>query len=236
MQFWSLARVALVGALVLVSGCVAPFGVSGSQSPTASPEPVTPPGVVNGTLENESALLTAHTTALGTRGFRLAASGTESRTVYAAAANYSIRRVIPGPNASNPAIWSNGTVAYAQFTRDGETFYETPPRGWIQPHWMTGAELIGDMLETATYTRNGSTECGARSCAILVATNSSAFENFTARMLVDESGVVHRFDVTAVRNGQEPAAGDELHIDVTRLGNVTVSRPPWLDDAIAGHR
>jgi len=250
-QPWGVALIAVV-VVVVLAGCATTVRVETPQSPsvevesspeatpasptrTATPEtdPVAPPGVANGTLENETALLAAHVASLRATGYRLETATGDSRTTYVAASNYSSFRVAPGPNASRPAVWANETTTLARLVRDGETVYRRPPRFWASPAQMTGADALRVLFDAGTYARDGTARCGERRCAVLVATDSTRFRNVTAEALVDGSGVVRRFRATYTRSGDDGAATVEYRLRVTRLGNVTVERPPWVAAALA---
>jgi hypothetical protein len=189
--------------------------------------------VADGTLENASALLAAHVASLRATGYRLEVVTGDARTTYAAASNYSSFRVAPGPNASRPAVWANETTTLARLARDGETVYRRPPRFWASPAQMTGADALRVLFDAGTYARDGTARCGERRCAVLVATDSSRFRNVTAEALVDGDGVVRRVRATYVREGRNGSTTVEYRHRVTRRGNVTVERPPWVDEAVA---
>ena len=206
---------------------------STTPSTTDPPRSVTPPGVTNGTLDDERALLAAHVASLRAAGYRLEENSGDSRTVYAATANYSSFRVIPGRTTSTPDIWANETLTLARLARENRTTYQRPPRFWASPARMTGASSLRVLFNASTYVREGTATCGDRSCTVLTATGSSRFRNFTAEALVDDSGIVHRFHATYARSGRNRSTTVEYRLTVTRLGNVTVRRPPWVDTAIA---
>jgi hypothetical protein len=246
--------VALLAVVVVLAGCSTAFraetpqppsvevesspeATPGSPSPTPSPTPapasVSPPGVANGTLENETALLAAHVASLRASGYRLEVTDGGSRTTYAAESSFSSFRIAPGANASRPAVWANETATLARLTRDGETVYRRPPRFWASPAQMTGADALRSLFDAGAYARDGTARCGERRCAVLVATDSSRFRNVTAEALVDGEGVVRRFRASYVRSGGNGSTTVEYRHRVTRVGNVTVERPPWVDEAVA---
>ena len=202
-----------------------------SASPTATdaPERASPPGVTESELENVTALLTAHADALRETGYRLDVIRGETQTTYVAESDYSAYRVVPGPTATNPAVWANESVAVARETQDNETVYHRPPRLWPSPARMTGSEALRTLFEAGAYTVNGTAACGDRTCTVLRAEGSSRFENVSARALVHDSGVVYQFHASYAADG-EPR---EFHLVLTNRGNVSVSRPPWVDTALA---
>ena len=202
-----------------------------SASPTAAdtPERASPPGVADSRLENATALLTAHAAALRETGYRLDVLRTETQTSYVAESGYDAYRVLPGPTNPNPAVWANESVTLARETRGNETVYNRPPRPWPSPDRMTGSEALRTLLEAVEYTANGTAPCGDRTCTVLRAEGSGQFENVSARALVHESGVVHQFHANYTVDGE---AG-EFHLVLTARGNVSVSRPPWVESALA---
>lgn len=210
---------------------------SETDEPTASASPTPgedahlalPPGVTESGVANASALLAAHTDALRESGYRLDVMQGQTRTTYVAEANYSAYRVVPGPTASNPAVWANESVTVARETRDDDTVYHRPPRPWPSPARMTGSESLRTLLESSEYTVTGTAACGDRECTVLRANGSERFENFSARALVHESGVVSQFHATYAVDGESR----EFHLVLDQRGDVTVSRPSWVDTALA---
>jgi hypothetical protein len=229
--------------LVLLAGCTMPAeqqseppSPSGSEptdtvsaTPTDSTRPALPPGVTESGVTNASALLSAHGDALREAGYRLDVIRGGTGTTYVSEANYSAYRVVPGPTASNPAVWANESVAVARETRENETVYHRPPRPWPSPARMTGSEALRTLFDASQYTVNGTAACGDRECTVLRADGSSRFGNFSARALVHESGVVHQFHATYTVDGESTA----FHLVLEQRGNVTVERPPWVDTALA---
>lgn len=229
--------------LVLLAGCTMPTGqqseppsptdgeptASASPTPSETPELALPPGVTGSGLTNADALLAAYRDALRETGFRLDVVRGGTSTTYVAEANYDAYRVAPGPNASKPAVWANESVAVARETRDGETVYHRPPRPWPSPARTTGSEVLRTLFGAGEYTVNGTAACGDQTCTVLRADGSARFENFSARALVHESGVVYQFHATySVDDGSH-----EFHLVLEQRGNVTVERPPWVDTALA---
>lgn len=215
---------------VLLAGCSTPFDASPAES---TPEQsVTPPGVANETLANESALLEAHVVALSERGYRLETTTGDVRTVFVAEPDYSSFRVIPDEIDSKPAVWANESVTLARLTRDGDVEFREPPRSWASARQMTGADVLEVLLEGGAYRRTGTVDCGDRECAVLAAATHSRYEPFDAEAHVDDDGVVHRFDATFTREGEGGPIEVEYRLRVTKLENVTVDRPPWLETAI----
>lgn len=237
---------ACLALLVLLAGCTMPAGQpagsatatdgmatatdeTATATPTATPESTFPPGVTESGLANASALLTAHGDALRETGFRLDVTNRGTGTSYVAESNYSAYRVVPGPTATNPAVWANESVTVARETRNNETVYHRPPRPWPSPMRMTGSEVLRTLFGASEYAVNGTAACGDRTCTVLRAEGSERFENFSARALVAESGVVHQFHASYVVDGETR----EFHLVLEQRGNVTVSRPPWVDTALA---
>lgn len=226
--------------LILLAGCTMPAGLqserpSGSDEPSVSASPTErvqaalPPGVTESRVVNASALLAGHGDALRETGFRLDVIQGDTGMTYVVEENYSSYRVAPGPTASRPAVWANESVAVARETQDNETVYHRPPRQWPGAARMTGSESLRTLLETSEYTVNGSAPCGDGECTVLRANGSSRFENFSARALVHESGVVYQFHATYAVDGE----AREVHLVLAQRGDVTVSRPAWVDTALA---
>lgn len=240
--------------LVVLAGCAMPSGSQPSETkptasatPTPSPtasvtatpsstppseqQPTLPPGVTMSGVENASALLDAHRESLRAAGFRIDETRADAQFSYAAAANYSAYRVIPGQTTDAPAVWANESLTLAREQRDNETVYQRPPRLWPGPARLTAAESLRTLFGAAEYAVDGTEPCGERTCVALTATGSARFENFSARALVDASGVVHRFHAT-YGAGENGTRMTEYRLVLSQRGNVTVSRPPWADAAI----
>lgn len=230
----------LLAVLVVFAGCSMAPNMQSAEPRTASQEPPSdtpqaeyPPGVTNSSLENASKLLATHLTVLRNTGYRLTEVRGDTKRTLVATSTYSSYRIIPGASSARPAVWANETVTLARMTRQNRTVYQRPPRLWASPAHMTGTQTLRVLFNTSQYTVHGTQRCGSQQYTILTATGSSRFENFTARALIAPSGVIHEFHATFTQTDQRQPTTTEYHLTLTQLGNVTVSRPPWIDTAIA---
>lgn len=161
-----------------------------------------------------------------------------------------------GPNVSGSgsfSAWSNGErVLFAQ-TSNNNTSYNIPPgieeREPIPPQEAvraigidpTNSEQIYGIFSsvetrvTDRTTRNGTTHYQIVATNV---TNPAAFDrgrnprNVSLQALIDSRGLVREYQLsyTATLNG----APAQIHrqVNYSSLGNTTIERPPWYDEAI----
>jgi hypothetical protein len=229
-------RLVLLAIIVILAGCTSPSTTQPDATPTPDPESSQadlPPGVTHTGVENASLLLQTHHTTLRDTGYRLDVVNSGSQMQYVATSNHSSYRVLPGSASSKPELWANDTLVLAQLTRNNETVYQRPPRRWITPKQMTGTRSLHNLFTNGQYTVSETQECANRQCFVLTATQSSRFQNFSARALVDENGIVREFRATYMQSDGPGSTSVEYQLSLVQLDNVTVSRPSWLDTALS---
>lgn len=233
--------------LVVLSGCSAILGPSG--------QPADVPGVENGTIADSDALLDAHAESLVASGFRHElrlnlsrnASGQTTNvtriqrtSVAADGTPYRFELVTKGQQASRFVVWGNETTAFRRFEYGGKD----PQYGTGTPassRNLTGVNLITPHLSAPfevveTTTTDGSTLVTLESTG--KPTSTGAFPqtagsvlNYQARLVVDQSGRIHRLDVTAEYTLGNQTAAYDVEFEVTSFENADVEHPSWLSSA-----
>jgi hypothetical protein len=255
----------LLVALVLLAGCTAAPGAQTTSEPTtASPSPgasTTPsvpngtvaPGVTNDGVENASALLEAHESALRERGFELAVERTmgagnqtvEIRQRHRVAPN--VRQVrtnatsrIAGDRTSYRS-WINETMTrmITQTVAGDETRYRVPPVG---PAGETGRERrhrrivetdqTEELLRGGEFEVTGVTTDGPRLYTLVGAEfpTTERYGERDVRLSVSTDGVIYR--LTADGETAD-GSGYAFNYTLSTLGVDSVERPDWVADAPA---
>ena len=155
-----------------------------------------------------------------------------------------------GGGAFARAIWSNGERVLVADMANGSTSYDSPrnvegesvpPREALTIDPTKRQQLYAylgsvETRVTRTETQNGTMLYRVESTEV---TNPAAFENqwtdprnLSLVAFVDSRGLVHgfRLDYGAALNGTPVDVHREIRY--TNLGNTTVERPPWYDEAI----
>jgi hypothetical protein len=149
------------------------------------------------------------------------------------------------------AIWSNGERVITAETTNDSTSYDAPRNVEGEPIPPREALMFDSTKRQQLYaylgavetrvtdrtTRNGTTLYRVAATNV---TDPAAFEvqwtnprNLSLVALVDSRGLVHeyRLDYTATLGGSP--VDINRRVRYTDLGNTTVERPPWYDEAIA---
>lgn len=145
----------------------------------------------------------------------------------------------PGPR-TNYTEWANGTVAVERIERDGAVRYtwrERPDERY-RHHGGGIATFIAEQDPTVVGKRqaNGTTEY------VLVSRNATglrlleqveATRETTPRLVavVTREGLVRSAQVTVRGRYHGTPVRVRLHYAITDVGETTVARPPWLDEA-----
>lgn len=233
-----------VVALLVLAGCF------GGASPTPTPTPtdgdngginpstgtnegapdLAPPGIPGGTLENVTALLSAHESALVDRGF-VAEARSADRTFRYAVASTGGTRLIDASDGTT-AIWTNGSASVARLPNDDGAQYARPSESTLSDGGMTRVSRLRALLTAGRYDRTGTTDCGETTCVVLTAERSTSerYRNFSVTVHVEESGVIRSLDAEYVlaENGVET----DYAFSVRQVGNVTVERPDWVAEGL----
>lgn len=259
-QLFGHISLAVVVFVVVLAGCTMPLSADSPTEPTPTPTTTTPaptttttaanptttpaattggpaalpPGVSASGGVNPGVLAAAHRDSLHRTGFRLTEINTTSQRTYVATANATTYRVTPGPTTSTPAIWANDSLVLTTDGGANESGYTRRPRTDNSAVQLTAVGALETLFDAATYTPNGTAACGARECTILTATNSTQFEQFSARALVHTSGTVHQLHAsyTTTNESGHPTRA-EYHLVLHERGVSTVAPPPWRAAALA---
>jgi hypothetical protein len=231
-------RTAALGVLALVLVVVffgAP-GLFGGDDPgsntTPTPNPnstVQVPGVEDGVLTSVPDLLDTYRASMTNIGFVAEVRSTSGPTQYVYARDGS--RMVDQGNGSR-VVWTNGTVSLAREVSDGNVTYSRPSNRTLSTATLTRSPRFEELLSQARYERTGTTPCGDTTCVVLGAEGSSvaAWQNFTATVYVDGTGVIHRFDASYFRTTDNRTIAQEF--TVTQIGNASIERPDWVEEGL----
>ncbi|WP_227133417.1 hypothetical protein [Halorubellus salinus] len=207
----------------------------------------TPPGVSTdakaaGVVVNASALLDAHERVLLADGFR---ATVDSRTAYGPGPmRNATAMVAAGPDATLVRTESvvhrgNGTVAYEIWQNESTTLVRTTTNGSSriqtlrddpEERELTGASTLEGVLEDLNFSvANVTTEDGRRVFTLTAshaAANTTTNGTYTARVVVDERGVVSAYHVRQNATGR-----DVTHEWTLESLDVTPTRPDWVANA-----
>ncbi|MFC7141169.1 hypothetical protein ACFQMA_15195 [Halosimplex aquaticum] len=207
--------------------------------PTLTPEALAtpsdgtslPPGIGANGRVNETALLVAHLEAANSSGWRLDhRNGNDTRVNYHAD-GVSYARTAEG------VTWYSDGVAVTNRT------YFGPPYEMSATHNASAGRgdptgtvvfALAVRLSTGNYEWTGTTDVDGRTLHELQMTGTSSagstLDHYTGRMLVDDSGRIHRL-VGEV--GENESAADTYDYDY-EWGVETVPRPSWFDSVPRG--
>lgn len=244
-------QLVVLGCLVALAGCTGALsgGDGGAGDPTLD-DVTYPPGVSqNGT--NVSALGDAHAEALNgssfTLGLELTQNGSTGNQSLAMRAAVGADHDRVSANVSGVgremATYLTEEKRYVRVTSDGETTYRaverTPDATKLVPSSYSGATYLGqyagsahaNFTPTGVRVVNGTTLVVLESDGSNVSAPDANVSHYEATMLVDERGVVHRFEVT-VRSERDGESLDvSMVMTVSDVNETTVTEPSWLDEA-----
>ena len=176
----------------------------------------------NGTLATQQAMTS-----------RSGANGTRSASV----------RMLSGPGLSSPEnlarydAWTNGSAAYVRTELTNGTVEYARWPGFPTVRDPTGRDTLYGLYATYEFTVADQFERGGTTYYRLVSTElgpnaTTPFSNASVSILLDERGVVREYHVS----GEKTAGSETFLVDRTvrfsALGNTTVGRPAWLDEAL----
>lgn len=215
-----------------------------------------PPGLSPTGVTDPVALADAHGQALRSESFRievasddrLVRNGTNvtragGKNVVAVGPNGDYRRevtVYSGSASTGFVVWGNDSVAVARSGSNDSTEYSrvNPDEAGAN---LTGAPRLESFLRAGNYTVVGVTERESYALVKLQAdgyrAESGAFAgqnvtSFQSTLLVDTQGRVHRLRADVTAETSDGTAHVEFLYDLQKVGDVSVSRPPWVPTAI----
>jgi len=247
----------LLCVLVLTAGCSAISGPSGNDddgTPTAAPADV--PGVQDGGLENESALLDAHVETITATGYAqeirtnftdvnegetVEVSRQQRTGVAAEGTAYQYQAVTNGVVSSRFVAWGNGTVEYQRIETEGrEPSYRT-----VDP--SPAGQLAGRaVLEPRLSSKFEVVDVEQREDAPAVVTleadelpaDSELFpeevdnvRQYEAQLIVDTEGRILSYAEAAVYDIEGERAEYDFAFRITSLEAPGIERPEWIREA-----
>lgn len=247
---------ALLALLLVLSGCSF-LGGPRSPSPTPTPSPAAEvPGVSDGRLENASALLAAHRTALVESGFETAfqvnatieRSGSlvdlirrQQTVAEPELAEYQYRLTTRGGAGIRVDAWGNRSVEVLRAQTSGGTRYQvSEPAGAAE---LTGSEVLSTYLSASNFTVERVVDDGERTLVVLTARgtanpgavapeNATDVRDYQARLVVDTRGRIHRLDVTADYTIDGQDASLSVGFRLVRTDSPSLSQPEWAREAL----
>lgn len=258
----ALVVVGWIGGAALASTAAAnPATGSGAEGTNSSlDESELPPGVTEAGVTDPLALVDAHRQTLRNTPYTLSTSYTyrdRNGTVFGQGAY--VAKVAPGAESyyatvsdthendtravgtdhRDVAVWANETVG-AVATREsaGETTYRTEARSETPLSPSTQWELLyaafgtTDTAVVAQVERDGTTLYKITSTSSPEAGSAYAGSLYDFTALVDSTGVVHSFVLTHETTVADRPAIVTRTTQLVRLGNTTVERPSWYDQAV----
>lgn len=215
------------------------------------------PGVGNGTIENETALLDAHVAAVTESGYSQtistnltgAARGETYRIsqrqrtrVAAGATEYRYQLISSGRVSSRFIGWGNETVEY----RRGETGGGDPQYQRLQPQSpdrLAGRAVFERRLSEAFEVVNVTEREDAPDVVTLevsglpegndVFADQDRITNvreFEAQLIVDTEGRIHSYAAAGVYDIDGETADYEYRFQMTSFQSPTVEQPDWIDE------
>ena len=245
--------------LVAAAGCSAVPGIGGDglggdEAPTANEVP----GVGNGTLENETALLDAHVAAVTETGFSQTVSmnfteagddetylvSQRQRTAVAAGATaYEYQTITDAQVSSRIVAWGNETVEYRRGEAGGgdPQYRRSDPR---PPGELAGREVLEGRLSADFEVVDVQERPDAPDVVTLevnrLPEDNDVFDGqeyvsnvrrFEAQLIVDVEGRVHSYAAVAVYDVEGESADYDYQFQMTGFEDPGVERPDWVDEA-----
>ena len=244
--------------LVAGAGCSAVPGIGGDgldgdEAATANEVP----GVGNGTLENETALLDAHVAAVTETGFSQTVSmnfteavdgetflvSQRQRTGVAAGATaYEYQTITDAQVSSRIIAWGNETVEYRRGEAGGgdPQYRRTDPQapGELAGREVLAGRLSADFEVVDVRERPDAPDVVTLEVSGLPEDNDvfdgqehvSNVRRFEAQLVVDLEGRVHSYAAAAVYDVEGEPADYEYQFQMTGFEDPGVERPDWVDE------
>lgn len=241
-------------------GTISPSPTPGQPTPTPTtegPESVVdsyPAGVTDdGRLTNVSALVAGHHEALADDTYRAelrleqvqsdgnaTSERVSDQTVRVGDGAY--RTDITTERSASPTFeatsWSNGSVAVRRVTvGDDPRYQRLDARRFVAQ--LSGRETLQGFVALGNYSVERVSGTGGETFVTLTAdeyaggAGSAEIEAFDSTLVVDGEGRIRELDVhvETLQNGTSVTV--DFHYELTRLGDVTVDRPDWIETALA---
>lgn len=238
-----------VSCLVALAGCSGALS-GGDAGPTL--EDASYPAGVSDNGTDLAALSDAHAEALNGSSFALSLdvsqnSSASNRSMAVDAAvgpdRDEVRVNVSGANQSM-ATYATSETRYLQVTAGDRTNYRATERSdsalRLLPSSYSGVEYLGRFggQAGANFTPTGVREVDGTTLIVLEANGSDAsapeganLTDYDATVLVDEQGVVHRFEASARTEQGGNWVRSSVTMTISGVNETTVSEPAWLDEA-----
>ena len=238
-----------VSCLVALAGCSGALSdATGGAGPTL--DDVSYPDGVSENGTDAAALADGHRTALENESFTLSmelsqnsSMGNQSVQMDAAVgADRDDVRANVSALRQQVSMYLTSEKQYTKTTVDNRSMYRVQnrtPRGMqFVPASYTGARYVEQFASNVSFQPTGVREVDGTKLIVLRANESAVtapdrvnVTEYNGTLLVDEQGLVHRFDVqvTTEQDGQRAAVG--FSFEISDVGETTVEEPNWLDEA-----
>ncbi|WP_158058680.1 DUF7537 family lipoprotein [Halorussus halophilus] len=236
--------------LLLAVGClVALAGCSGALTGGTDNEMTYPDGVSeNGT--NVSKLTQSHDAVLNGSSFTLRLNTTTNTSMgnqsLALDAKVGQNRDQVLVNVSgggrNVTSYQTAEKRYTRLSMGGQTVYRADDRTPQGQQFVTGSYsgsmYVDQFAQNANFTPNGTTQFNGETVVVLEADGSNVSDpqsanltDYEATMLVDEQGVVRKFDATVRTEANGAYNRVSLTMTISNVNETSVPEPNWLDEA-----
>jgi len=227
--------------ILLLAGCIGGLGAETQPSDSTDSSPEQIPGVTNGTLANDSALVQANRKAVTTNG-AIVQINQSSREM-----NIDARLVI-GANLSTHSLsgsgvaspdeetsidkWSNETTQFVRTSSGEQTNYRVLEGHDDRLTMLSSMEtfLAAGNFEVANETTDDGMVVLTADSASPADTSMANLEQFEGRLVVNESGQIQDVTVTLTQDGDQVTYSYELQ----QVGVERVQKPDWVNDVPPG--
>lgn len=227
-----------------------------TPKPTPTPVPQLAPGLTGKGVTDAFALAEAHAAILENTSYTVHVNFTiqyvngtvyrhaTTRTQYGPSDSqfYLVTNVSGVRETGGISIWSNGERTLVARIHNNSTTYRVFQNGNLAPPQSSNGWIIRLFSSTETRvighsTRNGTTLYRVVATAV---TNPAAFNrirwqnprNLTLRTLISSRGFVREYHLTYTATRHNSTVHIHKRVRYTDIGNTTIERPPWYDEAI----
>lgn len=233
-----------VGSLVVLAGCSGALS-GGDSTPTL--DQMTYPDGVSENETNLSTLADTHVEALNDSSYTVEVNTSEEYETRNVSANITSRvesnprKALVNISAGSETSYITNETLYTKRTQNGDSRYEAIERSQNGSDPLarlyTGSGFIGQLNAEANFTPTGVRTVDGTPLVVLEPNETTVdmqgvnVTEYNATILVDERGVVHRFDRTLGFEMGNSSVRSEISMNVTKLNETTVEKPSWLDEA-----
>lgn len=244
-------------ALLALAGCNGIFGPDATTpaDTTNAPAADSPPGLLTNGVGSPSALADAHGDALRNTSFAVAVTWNATRNGSLVAHRNVTRRVAAGGTPwagtsdlagglvgvaapTHVASWTNATTQVTRVTQNETTRTTVGNASTDMTPEITRHSRVHGLYLSFSFGVNRTddgfalTATGVRQ-PDAISSRFSNVSNVSLTMHLDDAGLVRSYALAFDARGPE---GDEYRVvetfELTQVGNVTVERPPWVEEAL----